>query len=113
MFPYCIQEFVNDINILPALSYDHSPLLISLLNEKSDKNSPGFWKFNNKKSSLNVITQTNLWKTPQKLEILNYEVQLLIQRLHAYTDARTFFRKDSQSIAYLVDYSITFSFFQD
>ena len=43
----CLQEFVNTTDILPALSTGHSPLLISLVNDKSDKNGNGFWKFNN------------------------------------------------------------------
>ena len=33
--------------MLPALSTDYSPLLISVLSDNSDKNSNGFWKFNN------------------------------------------------------------------
>ena len=43
----CLQEFFNDIDILPDTSIDHSPLLISLLNNKSDKNDNGFSKLNN------------------------------------------------------------------
>ena len=42
-----LQDFVNSTDILPALSTDHSPLLFSILNDKSDKNGNGFWKFNN------------------------------------------------------------------
>ena len=41
-----LQEFINNTDILPALSTDHPPLLISLLCDKSDKNGNGFWKFN-------------------------------------------------------------------
>ena len=42
----CFQEFVNNTDILPAMSTDHSPSLISLLNDKSYKNGNSFWKFN-------------------------------------------------------------------
>ena len=42
-----LQDFVNSTDILPALSTDHSLLLFSILNDKSDKNGNGFWKFNN------------------------------------------------------------------
>ena len=61
-----------------ALSTDHSPLLISLLNGKPDKNDNDFCKFNNslvndvvyvekmknkkKKRREKSIIQTNLWK---------------------------------------------------
>ena len=41
-----LQEFVNNTDILPAMSTVHSPLLISLLNDKSYKNGNCFWKFN-------------------------------------------------------------------
>ena len=43
----CLQEFVNNTDILPALSTDYSPLLISFLSDKSDKNGNSFWKINN------------------------------------------------------------------
>ena len=42
-----LQEFVNSSDILPALSINHSPLLISLSNDKPDKNGNSFWKFIN------------------------------------------------------------------
>ena len=38
----CLQEFVNNTDIVPVLSTDHSPLLIP--SDKSDKNGNGFWK---------------------------------------------------------------------
>ena len=41
----CLQEFVNNVDILPALSTNHSPLLILFLSKKSDENSNGFCKF--------------------------------------------------------------------
>ena len=71
----CLQEFVNNTDILFALSTDHSPLFISLLSDKSDENGNGFWKFNNslvyvekmkKKILKELIIQTNLWKTPKQ-----------------------------------------------
>ena len=33
--------------VIPTLSTDHSPLLITLLNDKFKKNGNGFWTFNN------------------------------------------------------------------
>ena len=42
-----LKEFANNTDILPALSNYHSPSLISLKNEKPDKNGNSFWKFNN------------------------------------------------------------------
>ena len=59
--------------MLPDTSIDHSPLLISLLNNKSDKNDNGFSKLNNslvcdkfyienmKKKKKKIITKTNNW----------------------------------------------------
>ena len=40
--PNCLEEFVNNADILSALSTDHSPLLISFLNDKSKKNGNCF-----------------------------------------------------------------------
>ena len=34
----CLQEFVNYTDVLPAISTDHSPVLISLSNDNSDNN---------------------------------------------------------------------------
>ena len=42
-----IQEYIDPTNILPALSTDHSPILIPFCLENSQKKSAGFWKFNN------------------------------------------------------------------
>ena len=39
-----LQEFVNYTDILPAISTDHSPVLISLSNDNSDNNGRGLWK---------------------------------------------------------------------
>ena len=64
-----LQEFINNTDILPALSTDHPPLLISLLCDKSDKNGNGFWKFNSslvcdevylEKMKKKMITKNNL-----------------------------------------------------
>ena len=69
--------------MLPDTSIDHSPLLISLLNNKSDKNDNGFSKLNNslvcdkfyienmkkkkeKKPLQKLIIETNLRKTPKE-----------------------------------------------
>ena len=41
-----LQEFVNYIDILPAISTDHFPVLISLSNNNSDNNGRGLWKYN-------------------------------------------------------------------
>ena len=43
----CLQEFVNNTDILPALSTDHPPLLISLLSDEHNKKCSRFWQFNN------------------------------------------------------------------
>ena len=42
----CLQEFVNYTDVLPALSTDHSPVLISLSHDNFDNNVCGLWKFN-------------------------------------------------------------------
>ena len=42
-----IQEFVLDADVIPAISSDHSPILISFSKEKQNGKSSGFWKFNN------------------------------------------------------------------
>lgn len=41
-----IQEYINTTDILPALSTDHSPVLISFCLENIEEKSAGFWKFN-------------------------------------------------------------------
>ena len=40
------QEFVTYTDILPTISTDHSPALISLSNDNSDNNGRGLWKYN-------------------------------------------------------------------
>ena len=42
-----IQEFILDTDIIPAISSDHSPVLISFSKDKQNNKSSGFWKFNN------------------------------------------------------------------
>ena len=42
-----IQEFILDTDIIPAISSDHSPILISFSKDKQNNKSSGFWKFNN------------------------------------------------------------------
>ena len=42
-----IQEFILDTKIIPAISSDHSPILISFSKEKQNSKSYEFWKFNN------------------------------------------------------------------
>ena len=70
--PSCIEL------VIPTLSTDHSPLLITLLNDKFNKSGNGFWTFNNslvydavyveKRSLQKSIIQTNLLKTPNKID---------------------------------------------
>ena len=42
-----IQKFILDTDIIPIISSDHSPILISFSKEKQNNKSSGFWKFNN------------------------------------------------------------------
>ena len=42
----CLQEIVNYTDVLPAISNDHFPVLVSLLNDNSDNNGRGLWKYN-------------------------------------------------------------------
>ena len=46
MISNCLQEFVNYTDVSPAISTDHSPVLISLSNDNSDNNGRGLWKYN-------------------------------------------------------------------
>ena len=46
-----------DTNIIPAISRDHSPILISFPKEKQDNKSSGFWKFNNSLMSDNIFKE--------------------------------------------------------
>ena len=40
----CLQEFANYTDVLPPISTDNSPVLISLSNNNSDNNGRGLWK---------------------------------------------------------------------
>ena len=55
--------------MLPALSADYSPLLISLLSDKSDKKGNSFWKFNNSLVYDAVYVKKTKKKALQKLII--------------------------------------------
>ena len=41
-----LQEFVNYTDALPTISTDHSPVLVSLLNNNFNDNGRGLWKHN-------------------------------------------------------------------
>ena len=42
-----LQEFVNYVDALPAISTDHSPVMISVSNDNSDNNNNrSLWKYN-------------------------------------------------------------------
>ena len=58
----CLQDFVNNTDILPALSTDHFPPLISLLKDKSDKNGNGFIKFKRFYRIQSLQNESNLTK---------------------------------------------------
>ena len=59
-----IQEFILDIDIIPAISSDHSSILISF-SKKKKKKSYGFWKFNNS------LLSENIWEEKLKQCIKN------------------------------------------
>ena len=40
-----LQELFSYTDVLPAISTDHSPVLILLSNDNSDNNGRGFWKY--------------------------------------------------------------------
>ena len=74
--------------MLPDLSSDHSPLLISLLSDKSGKNSNGFWKLNNSlvyhevyvDKTKNIFTKMNhlneyMENEETKCEFLKYQIR--------------------------------------
>ena len=79
-----IQDFILDTNIMPAISSDHSPILISFSKDTQNKSS-GFWKFNNsllsddifkvelKQQIQNIKNDNELSNNPQiKWEFLKY-----------------------------------------
>ena len=86
-FSNCLQEFVNYTDILPAISTDHSAVLISLSIDNSDNNGRGFWKYNrslvhdefyveNMKKIITKINTSNefLEDAKMKWEFLKYEI---------------------------------------
>ena len=83
-----IQEFILDTDIIPAISSDHSPILISFSKEKQHSKSFGFWKFNNsllsdnifeeklKQHIQNIESDNELSNDPQvKWEFLKYQIR--------------------------------------
>ena len=42
-----VQEYIDATDILPAISTDYSPILISFCLENSEEKSADFWKFKN------------------------------------------------------------------
>ena len=83
-----IQEFILDTDIIPAISSDHSPILISFSKEKQDSKSSAFWKFNNsllsdnifkeklKQHIQNIESDNELSNDPQiKWEFLKYQIR--------------------------------------
>ena len=86
-FSNCLQEFVNYTDILPAISTDHSAVLISLSIDNSDNNGRGLWKYNrslvhdefyveNMKKIITKINTSNefLEDANMKREFLKYEI---------------------------------------
>ena len=84
----CLQKFVNYTDVLPAISTDHSPVLISLSNDDSDNNGRGLWKYNSSsvydefyvEDMKKLITKINtsdefLEDIQVKSEFLKYEIQ--------------------------------------
>ena len=87
-----IQEFIIDTDIdtdiIPAISSDHSPILISFSKDKQNNKSSGFWKFNNlllsddifkeelKQHIQNIKNDNELSNDPQiKWEFLKYQIR--------------------------------------
>ena len=52
-----IQEFILDTDIIPAISSDHSPILIYFSKGKQDSKSSGFWKLHNSLLSDNIFKE--------------------------------------------------------
>ena len=83
-----IQELILDTDIIPAISSDHSPILISFSKDKQNNKSSGFWKFNNlllsddifkeelKQHIQNIKNDNELSNDPQiKWEFLKYQIR--------------------------------------
>ena len=87
--PDCLQEFAQNIEILPSFLSDHSPVMLSLGKSKENKRGRGIWKFNNvllqdnsfKEGVTEIIHNTsneliNSQMTPHiQWEILKYEIR--------------------------------------
>ena len=84
----CLQELVNYTNVLPTISTDHSPVLISLSNNNSDNDGRGLWKYNsslvynefyveNMKKLITKINTSNefLEDAQMKRDFLKYEIR--------------------------------------
>ena len=84
----CLQEFFNYTDVLPAISTDHFPVLISLSNNNSGNNGRGLWKYNSslvydelyvenmKKLSTKINTSNEFLEDAQmKWEFLKYEIR--------------------------------------
>ena len=82
-----MQEFVNEIDILPSFMSDHSPVFMSLGKSAENNRGKGTWKFNNsllnddifQNSMLEKITEILLTENNQnpqlKWEFLKYEIR--------------------------------------
>ena len=84
----CLQEFFNYTDVLPAISTDHFPVLISLSNNNSGNNGRGLWKYNSslvydelyienmKKLSTKINTSNEFLEDAQmKWEFLKNEIR--------------------------------------
>ena len=60
-----IQEFILDTDITPAISSDHSSILISFSKEKQNNQSSGFRKFND------LLLSDDIFKEKLKQHIQN------------------------------------------
>ena len=83
-----LQEFFNYTDVLPAISTDHFPVLISLSNNNSGNNGRGLWKYNSslvydelyienmKKLSTKINTSNEFLEDAQmKWEFLKNEIR--------------------------------------
>ena len=85
---------ILDTDKIPAISCDHSPILISFSKDKQNNKSSGFWKFNNsllsddifkeelKKHIQNIKNDNELSNDSQiKWEFLKYQIWKFTIRL--------------------------------
>ena len=85
-----LQQFVNNTDILPAISTDHSPVLSSLSNDNSDNNGSGLWKCNSSlvydefyvKNMKKLITKINM--SNEFLEDAQMEWEFLIYKVRKF-----------------------------